>query len=115
MVNHPNRNKHAHMWAEGPALELLFEQLTKRFGRRKTWESTEAPGRGRDAEFDRFCQTIAEAVSAEGEQAVKIQIRMTAWGVERQSIISSSQRVRAIYWALHAGFIGEAELTKILA
>jgi hypothetical protein len=96
---------------------LLFERVVARFGAHSTWANVRSPGRGKDQEFDEFCDDFAKTVGAESGDAVKMQI---AFGspVTGQSNWDPSHARSAILCmaaAFEAGFISSADFPNLAA
>jgi hypothetical protein len=76
-----------------------------------------SPGRGLDADFDRFCENFAQVVGAKSGDAVKHQIRFamretesgSTWKCHAQTAILNKAA------ALEAGFIRDGQLPELVA
>jgi hypothetical protein len=101
----------------GDVRRLLYRRLVRRFGPSDKWKKTSSPGRGRDEDFDKFCEAFAEVVGAKSVAAVKHQIRFAMpetehesnWGRHAQTAILNKAA------ALEMGFITDGQLPNLVA
>src|SRR5689334_14199944 len=101
----------------GEARRLLYKRLVEEFGRYGEWEKSSSPGNGRDAAFEKFCDSFAKALGAKSGQAVQHQIRFampesakgSTWGRQAQTAILNKAA------ALEAGFIEDKHLPNLHA
>jgi hypothetical protein len=101
----------------GDVRRVLYMRLVKQFGPSAGWKKVNSPGRGRDSEFERFCEAFANVVGAKSGGAVKHQIRFampetkhgSKWGRHAQTAILNKAA------ALEAGFIKDRQLPDLVA
>jgi hypothetical protein len=97
---------------------FLYKRLVERFGPSDEWEKTSSPGRGLDADFDKFCKVFAQAVGAKSGDAVKHQIRFAMPETAHGSTWEQGHAQTAILnkaAALEAGFIKDSQLPNLVA
>lgn len=104
------------IWS-GDVRRVLYKRLVKVFGVSEEWEFSGSPGRGRDEEFDEFCDAFARVFGAKSGDAVKHQIRFampeseegSKWDRHAQTAIGNKAA------ALEAGFIRDSQLPNLVA
>jgi hypothetical protein len=105
-----------HIWT-GDVRRVLYKQLVREFGALETWEKTNSPGKGRDKQFEKFCEQFAKVIGANSAKAVQHQIRFampetakgSTWGRHAQTAILNKAA------ALEAGFIKDKHLPNLQA
>jgi hypothetical protein len=101
----------------GDLRRVLYKRLVQQFDASDTWEKTSSPGRGRDNDFNQFCEVFAKAIGAKSGNAVKHQIRFAMpetehgsnWGRHAQTAILNKAA------ALEMGFINDGQLPNLVA
>jgi hypothetical protein len=101
----------------GEVRRVLYERLVQLFGPSDKWAKTGSPGRGLDADFDKFCEVFAQAVGAKSGDAVKHQIRFAMPETERGSTWERHAQTAILNKAaaLEAGFISDSQLPNLVA
>lgn len=101
----------------GDVRRVLYKRLVQLFGPSDKWEKSGAPGRGLDADFDKFCEAFAQAVGAKSGDAVKHQIRFAMPESERGSTWERQAQTAILNKAaaLEAGFIRDSQLPNLVA
>ena len=101
----------------GDARRALYEQLVRKFRPYSEWENPNSPGRGRDAEFEKFCDAFAATFGAKSAEAVKHQIRFAMPETSKGATWEKGHVQAAILnkaAALEAGFIEDKHLPSTL-
>jgi hypothetical protein len=106
--------REATIWT-GDIRRVLYHQLVKKFGPYDQWEKVSSPGGNRDKEFEKFCDSFAEAIGAKSGEAVQHQIRFaqpetpneSTWSRQAQTAILNKAA------ALEAGFIEDKHLPDL--
>ncbi len=98
--------------------ELLYEQLTTRFGPACEWDSPSRPGRGLNEAYDQFLKEFQALIGAEGDSPVQRQINYAFPISEggRQTWDRGHGRIAMLnkVAAYHAGFIGANTFPRYL-
>ena len=104
----------------GTTRRHLYCELVRQFGAYKTWQKRHSPGKGRDREFDHFCEAFADTIGASSADAVKHQIafalpisenggaRWNGGGLAQNAILN-------IAAAYEVGFITSADFPTLVA
>lgn len=101
----------------GDVRRVLYMRLVRQFGSSDKWKNSNSPGRGRDSEFDRFCQAFASVVGAKSGGAVKHQIRFAMPETTRGSKLGRHAQTAILNKAaaLETGFITDRQLPDLIA
>jgi hypothetical protein len=102
-----NKHKGIRIWTAA-AYNLLYQELTKKFGPLSDWATNNRPGRGLDIEYNQFCVHFAKVIGADSGDAVRQQIAFarqeTLPGIRStRSVVSNFVLNKAA--AYQAGFI----------
>jgi hypothetical protein len=95
------------IWTDA-TLELLFEQLVKRFGKFSTWKNETTPGGANDLRYAKFCKQFAEIVGIQSLDATSTMFRIATTA----TIHGKGPHDRAIAAALKAGFTTASDLSS---
>jgi hypothetical protein len=101
----------------GDARRVLYRRLVELFGPYEEWEKAASPGRGREEEFDEFCNVFAQTVGAKSGRAVQHQIMFALPETESGSVWHTQAQAAILNKAaaLEAGFIRDKHLPNLLA
>jgi hypothetical protein len=102
------------IWA-GDVRRVLYRRLVELFGPYEEWEKAASPGKGRDEEFDEFCNIFAQTVGAKSGRAVEHQIRFALPETESGSVWHTQAQAAILNKAaaLEAGFIKDKHLPNL--
>jgi hypothetical protein len=100
----------------GDVRRVLYRRLVELFGPYEEWEKAASPGKGRDEEFDEFCNVFAQTVGAKSGRAVQHQISFALPETESGSVWHAHAQVAILNKAagLEAGFIRDKHLPNLL-